>query len=54
MAIDSVISNVKYYGVLVICINNELNDLDWIAINQTKPISVVALNNINRKIIECL
>ena len=45
-----IISNVKYYGVLVICITEQLSDLDWIAINQTKnSISVVTLNNINRK-----
>ena len=45
-----IISNVKYFGVLIIYATPQLSDLDWIAINQTKnSISVVTLNNINRK-----
>ena len=44
-----VISNFKFYGVLAIKTYNNFNDLDWIAINQTKNfIAIVALNKINR------
>lgn len=45
-----IISNFRYYGILAIFLTKKLNDLDWIAINQTKNfISIVTLNNINRR-----
>lgn len=45
-----IISNFRYYGILAIFLPTKLNDLDWIAINQTKNfISMVTLNNINKR-----